>query len=69
VSGLCQPHYMLDIPGGHGKSPIGPNYLIESVSARAYWIADYQGRSHNLTHATAGEVIPGENLEAPPESG
>ena len=29
VSGLCQPHYMLDIPGGHGKTPIGPNYLTE----------------------------------------
>src|SRR5215471_1715438 len=26
-SGLCQPTYVLDIPGGHGKSPIGPNYL------------------------------------------
>ncbi|HEX2724656.1 MAG TPA: lysine-2,3-aminomutase-like protein, partial [Beijerinckiaceae bacterium] len=24
LSGLCQPAYMLDIPGGHGKSPIGP---------------------------------------------
>ena len=28
-SGLCQPAYVLDIPGGHGKSPIGPNYLSE----------------------------------------
>src|SRR6201999_522289 len=28
VSGLCQPSYVLDIPGGPGKSPIGPNYLI-----------------------------------------
>jgi lysine 2,3-aminomutase len=27
VSGLCQPDYVLDIPGGHGKAPIGPNYL------------------------------------------
>ena len=24
VSGLCQPAYVLDIPGGHGKAPIGP---------------------------------------------
>jgi lysine 2,3-aminomutase len=46
VSGLCQPHYMLDIPGGHGKSPIGPNYLTESSPGESYWIADYQGRSH-----------------------
>ena len=26
-SGLCQPTYVLDIPGGAGKSPVGPNYL------------------------------------------
>jgi lysine 2,3-aminomutase len=31
VSGLCQPDYVLDIPGGHGKSPIGPNYLSPGV--------------------------------------
>jgi lysine 2,3-aminomutase len=27
VSGLAQPTYVLDIPGGHGKVPIGPCYL------------------------------------------
>jgi lysine 2,3-aminomutase len=27
VSGLAQPTYVLDIPGGHGKVPVGPNYL------------------------------------------
>ena len=27
LSGLCQPTYVLDIPGGRGKVPIGPNYL------------------------------------------
>lgn len=26
-SGLCQPSYVLDIPDGHGKVPVGPNYL------------------------------------------
>jgi len=26
-SGLCQPTYVLDIPGGHGKVPVGPGYL------------------------------------------
>lgn len=26
-SGLCQPTYVLDIPGGHGKAPVGPAYL------------------------------------------
>ncbi len=27
VSGLCQPEYMLDIPGGAGKVPVGPTWL------------------------------------------
>ncbi len=27
LSGLCQPAYVLDIPGGFGKVPIGPTYL------------------------------------------
>ena len=25
VSGLCQPTYVLDMPGGHGKVPVGPS--------------------------------------------
>lgn len=29
LSGLCQPAYMLDIPGGHGKVPVGPSYVSE----------------------------------------
>jgi lysine 2,3-aminomutase len=42
TSGLCQPTYVLDIPGGHGKSAIGPNYL----SAGGAVIEDYCGRLH-----------------------
>ncbi len=49
-SGLCQPTYILDIPGGHGKSPIGPNYLSELNADRLdetrYIIEDYQGKQH-----------------------
>jgi lysine 2,3-aminomutase len=41
VSGLCQPEYVLDIPGGHGKSPVGPNYLVAPGR-----IADYCGDVH-----------------------
>jgi lysine 2,3-aminomutase len=39
-SGLCQPAYVLDIPGGYGKSPVGPNYLS------ADGIEDFNGRRH-----------------------
>ena len=38
-SGLCQPAYVLDIPDGHGKSPIGPNYL----SKTALWSKIFRG--------------------------
>jgi lysine 2,3-aminomutase len=46
VSGLCQPDYMLDIPGGHGKSPIGPNYLTDLSLGETYEVTDYNGVSH-----------------------
>jgi len=42
TSGLCQPSYVLDIPGGFGKSPIGPQYL----SADGRTIDDFNGRQH-----------------------
>jgi lysine 2,3-aminomutase len=44
-SGLCQPAYVLDIPGGHGKSPIGPNYLAHDSEGR-YTVEDYNGALH-----------------------
>jgi lysine 2,3-aminomutase len=44
-SGLCQPTYVLDIPGGHGKSPIGPNYLAHDGAGR-YTVEDYNGALH-----------------------
>jgi lysine 2,3-aminomutase len=54
VSGLCQPEYVLDIPGGHGKSPVGPNYLTqdsfsgerEQLTETRYRIVDYCGDVH-----------------------
>jgi lysine 2,3-aminomutase len=39
-SGLCQPTYVLDIPGGHGKSPVGPGYVDGDT------VEDWQGRRH-----------------------
>ncbi len=43
VSGLCQPEYVLDIPGGHGKVPIGPVYREGGT------IEDWQGGRHSYT--------------------
>jgi lysine 2,3-aminomutase len=49
LSGLCQPSYVLDIPGGHGKSPIDPSYIIaktESNGAAEYEVEDFRGERH-----------------------
>ena len=57
VSGLCQPDYVLDIPGGYGKAPIGPGYLAGDVvtnvenhgvtsSESSYRVMDYCGDVH-----------------------
>lgn len=42
VSGLAQPSYVLDIPGGHGKVPIGPTYLDDDA------VRDPQGAVHEV---------------------
>ena len=44
LSGLAQPVYVLDIPGGHGKVPIGPAYL----SGEATTVTDPRGVEHRL---------------------
>ncbi|HTO53627.1 MAG TPA: lysine-2,3-aminomutase-like protein [Myxococcota bacterium] len=46
VSGLCQPTYVLDIPGGAGKVPIGPSHLSESDGEGALTVQDWQGKPH-----------------------
>jgi lysine 2,3-aminomutase len=49
LSGLCQPTYVLDIPGGHGKAPIGPSYLERtqgSEGADCKLIEEFRGGPH-----------------------
>ena len=46
VSGLCQPAYVLDIPGGAGKVPIGPSHLGEAGADGARVVHDWQGKPH-----------------------
>ncbi len=48
LSGLCQPNYVLDIPGGFGKSPIGPNYLERGAGhgGENFMIEDFNGQRH-----------------------
>jgi lysine 2,3-aminomutase len=54
VSGLCQPEYVLDIPGGYGKIPVGPVYLSpqgddERMQPRR--LVDYCGGVHSYPPA------------------
>jgi lysine 2,3-aminomutase len=42
VSGLCQPTYVLDIPGGAGKVPVGPSYLHDDGT-----VEDPNGTRHD----------------------
>jgi lysine 2,3-aminomutase len=50
LSGIAQPTYVLDIPGGAGKVPIGPNYLrrleLAPNAPPTYEIEDPRGRRH-----------------------
>lgn len=47
VSGLCQPAYVLDIPGGHGKSPVGPNYIEPTPeNGERIMVEDFMGNRH-----------------------
>jgi lysine 2,3-aminomutase len=54
LSGLCQPTYVLDIPGGHGKSPVGPEYLRAAPDGR-WMIEDWRGNSHPYDDETGSD--------------
>jgi lysine 2,3-aminomutase len=47
VSGLCQPTYVLDIPGGYGKVPIGPCAARRMGSSGDWIIEDGAGVRHS----------------------
>jgi lysine 2,3-aminomutase len=60
VSGICQPSYVLDLPGGYGKAPVGPGTVHREGGAT--WIEDPEGRRHRYPPAAApdepGAVAP-----------
>ncbi|HYC15441.1 MAG TPA: lysine-2,3-aminomutase-like protein [Stellaceae bacterium] len=54
VSGLCQPTYVLDIPGGAGKVPVGPCYVtLDEASAEAM-VEDFRGARHSYPPPPSG---------------
>jgi lysine 2,3-aminomutase len=50
ISGLCQPTYVLDIPGGHGKTPIGEN-TVRKTGDGCFSVSDYRGGEHSYPPA------------------
>ncbi|HUH50174.1 MAG TPA: lysine-2,3-aminomutase-like protein [Mycoplana sp.] len=45
ISGLCQPTYILDLPGGYGKVPVLSAAVREADDGR-YRIRDFRGEEH-----------------------
>ena len=50
LSGAALPTYVLDIPGGHGKVPIGPGYVIPDGDG--FQISDPKGTLHTYSDPT-----------------
>jgi lysine 2,3-aminomutase len=44
ISGLCQPIYVLDLPGGFGKTPVGRNRV--RAAGEAIEVEDWRGAVH-----------------------
>jgi lysine 2,3-aminomutase len=61
LSGLATPTYMLDIPGGWGKAPIGPQW-IHCGENGDHVVTDPQG----LRHAYADRLGPNASPDAQP---
>jgi lysine 2,3-aminomutase len=55
LSGLALPTYVLDIPGAHGKVPVGPDYL-RATGAGRYAIEDRAQGSHVYEDVCAAPV-------------
>jgi lysine 2,3-aminomutase len=64
LSGLAQPTYILDIPGGHGKVPVGPLYA-EKAENGEWRVTDPWGCVHAYGEGASPQAAAG--VKAPPE--
>lgn len=53
TSGLAVPHYVIDLPGGGGKVPLQPEYLV-ARSGRTYTFRNYAGSHFNYIEGEDG---------------
>ena len=65
LSGLCQPTYVLDIPGGHGKVPVGPDHLHAEADGTVR-VEDPDGRLHPCPQAE--RPLARRLADAPPDA-
>lgn len=61
VSGLCQPHYMLDLPGGHGKVPLAPPTVV-ARDDRRWTLRAWDGAEHDYEECTRLAAVPSEPM-------
>lgn len=60
ISGLAMPHYVVDIPGGYGKSPVTSDYVTGNADD-GHVLRDRLGAQHKYTNGSAAA-----RLEASP---
>jgi lysine 2,3-aminomutase len=59
LSGLAWPTHVLDIPGGYGEVPIGPDYLEPHDAAGNTVVRDIHGARHVIATSPAyRETLP-----------
>jgi lysine 2,3-aminomutase len=59
TSGLAVPHYVIDAPGGGGKIPLLPEYVV-SMDEKQVVLRNYAGKTfvYRQPHAAAADPIP-----------
>jgi lysine 2,3-aminomutase len=55
VSGLCQPAYVLDIPGGYGKVPIAASAARPASQPGRWTVTDSDGTAHRYPPMSDGK--------------
>ena len=55
TSGYAVPHYVFDAPGGGGKIPVSPNYVV-SQNKNVYVLRNYEGKI--ITYVDEQEQLP-----------
>jgi lysine 2,3-aminomutase len=61
VSGLAWPTYVLDIPGGHGKVPVGPDYFERDEVNGHTVVRDVHGHRHVVPTGPAAGLLPAQD--------